>query len=418
MDVKAYVRGVVESARKASASVARATTLQKDAVLEAMARNLLESAEELKRQNARDLGAGTEAGLSAAMLDRLELNDKRIGQMAAGIRAVALLKDPVGSIIAGWTAPNGLRLRKVRVPIGVIAVIYESRPNVTADAACLCLKSGNALILRGGKEALHSNIAIQRQIARALERSSIDPKAVQLIETPDRAAVTELLTAEGYVDLAVPRGGKGLIRTVVETATVPVIKHYEGVCHVFVDAGCDLEMAVRICENAKCQGPAICNAMECMLVHEAVAEEFLRRIGPVFRERGVELRGCDRARRILPEARAAAEQDWRTEYLDLILSVRVVKDIHEAIDHINTYGSHHTDAIVTESQRNAELFCDRVDSAAVCVNASTRMTDGGEFGLGAEVGISTDKLHARGPMGLEELTIYKWVVVGDGQLRS
>jgi len=417
MDVKAYVRDVVRFASKAAESVARATTEQKNAVLEAMACNLLEASKELKDRNALDLEAGKKAGLSAAMLDRLELNDRRIAEMAAAIRAVAALRDPVGDVIAGWTARNGLRIRKVRVPIGVIAVIYESRPNVTADAACLCLKSGNALILRGGKEALQSNIAIQRQLARALEGSKIDPKAIQIIETPDRAAVTELLTAEGYVDLVIPRGGKSLIRAVVGTATVPVIKHYEGICHTFVDAGCDLEMAVRICENAKCQRPAVCNAMECMLVHEGVAGEFLGRIGPIFRERGVELRGCERTRQILPEAKAATEQDWRTEYLGLILSVRVVRDVHEAIDHINTYGSHHTDAIVTESQRNAQLFCDRVDSAAVCVNASTRMSDGGEFGLGAEVGISTDKLHARGPMGLEELTTYKWVVVGDGQLR-
>jgi len=418
MDVTAYVKQMVESARAAAGTVADATTEAKNAVLEAMAQRLMAAREEIKQQNSLDLRAGREAGLSAAMLDRLELTDKRIDAMAASIRAVAELKDPVGSVIAGWRVPNGLKIRKVRVPIGVVAIIYESRPNVTADAAALCVKSGNAVILRGGSEALRSNVAIARQLARAFEGTGIDPHVVQLIETTDRAAVSELLTAEGRVDLVVPRGGKGLIRTVVETARVPVIKHYEGVCHTFVDAGCDMDMALRICENAKCQRPGVCNAMETLLVHQAVAEEFLGRMAPVFENRGVELRGCERTRRILPGTRAATEEDWRTEYLDLILSVRVVRDVHEAIDHINTYGSGHSDAIVTESHRNAELFCERVDSAAVYVNASTRFTDGGEFGLGAEVGISTDKLHARGPMGLEELTTYKWVVVGDGQLRS
>jgi len=418
MDVTGYVRGVVERAREAARSVGAARTDVKNAALEAMARNLLGARERLREQNALDMQAGREAGLSAAMLDRLELTDRRIEAMAGSIRAVAALKDPVGSVIAGWTLPNGLKLRKVRVPIGVVAIIYESRPNVTADAAALCLKSGNAVILRGGKEALRSNIAIQRELARAVEQSGIDPAAIQLIETTDRAAVRALLTADDCVDVVIPRGGKGLIRTVVETATVPVIKHYEGICHTFVDAECDVEMALRICENAKCQRPGVCNAMETLLVHEAVAEEFLGRLGPLFQERGVELRGCERTRRILPHVKEATEEDWRTEYLDLILSVRVVRDVEEAIEHINTYGSGHSDAIVTLNERNAELFCDRVDSAAVYVNASTRFTDGGEFGLGAEVGISTDKLHARGPMGLEELTTYKWVAVGDGQLRS
>ena len=324
----------------------------------------------------------------------------------------------MGRVIDGWTLPNGLKVRKVRVPLGVVCIIYESRPNVTADAAALCVKSGNAVILRGGKEAINSNIAIHRQLARACEQVGIDGKVVQLIETTDRAVVPELLRADRYVDVVIPRGGKNLIRTVAETATIPVIKHYEGICHVYVDAGCDLDMAVRICENAKCQRPGVCNAMETLLVHEAVAEEFLGRMAPIFGEKDVELRGCERTIEVLPDINSATEEDWRTEYLDLILSVRIVRDVNEAIDHINTYGSAHSDAIVTESQSNAQLFLDRVDSAAVYVNASTRFTDGGEFGLGAEIGISTGKLHARGPMALEELTTYKWTIVGSGQLRT
>ena len=416
--MKAYAEEVARSAREASVSIARASTAQKDAALLAMAQNLLDARSELKDQNRRDLEAGKEAGLSSAMLDRLELTDKRIDAMAQAVRTVAELKDPVGRVIDGWTLPNGLKVRKVRVPLGVVCIIYESRPNVTADAAALCLKSGNAVILRGGKEAINSNIAIHSHLARACEQAGIDPKVVQLVETTDRAVVLELLTADEYVDVVIPRGGKDLIRTVAQTATIPVIKHYEGVCHTYVDAGCDLEMAVRICENAKCQRPGTCNAMETLLVNEAVAEQLLGRMVPIFEEKGVELRGCPRTLEIVPGTKAATEEDWRTEYLDLILSVRVVKDVHEAVDHINTYGSAHSDAIVTESQPSAQLFLDRVDSAVVYVNASTRFTDGGEFGLGAEIGISTDKLHARGPMALDELTTYKWIIIGSGQLRT
>jgi glutamate-5-semialdehyde dehydrogenase len=324
----------------------------------------------------------------------------------------------VGGVIAGWTLPNGLRVSKVRVPIGVVCIIYESRPNVTADAAALCVKSGNAVILRGGKEAINSNLAIRKQLARAFEGTEMDPLTVQLIETTERAVVTELVRADGYVDVVIPRGGKDLIRAVMEAATVPVIKHLDGICHTFVDAGCDLDMAVRICENAKCQRPATCNAMETLLVHEAIAEEFLTKMAPVYERRKVELRGCEKTRRILRGIKAATEDDWRTEYLDLILSVRVVKDVCEAIEHITTYGSNHSDAIVTSNLANAQRFLDEVDSAAVYVNASTRFTDGGQFGLGAEIGISTNKLHARGPMALEELTTYKWTIVGNGQLRT
>ncbi|MDP6439410.1 MAG: glutamate-5-semialdehyde dehydrogenase [Candidatus Brocadiia bacterium] len=422
MDVKRYVQGVARAARGAAFSIAAATAAQKNAVLEQMARNLHDSRDELKEKNRIDLEAGREAGLSSAMLDRLELTDTGIDEMAEELRMIAGLTDPVGHIIDGWVLPNGLKVQKVRVPLGVICIIYESRPNVTADAAALCVKSGNAVILRGGKEALQSNLAIYRQLAAACEAEGLDRDVVQLVETTDRAAVTELLHADDCIDVVIPRGGKGLIRAVVETSTIPVIKHYEGICHTFVDARCDLEMALRVCENAKCQRPGVCNAMETMLVHEDVAKAFLGRMVPILRERGVELRGCERtreiAREIAPDMAPAAEEDWRTEYLDMILSVRVVADVNEAIEHINTYGSHHSDAILTDDHSNAQLFLDRVDSAAVYVNASTRFTDGGQFGLGSEIGISTNKLHVRGPMALEELTTYKWTIIGSGQLRS
>jgi glutamate-5-semialdehyde dehydrogenase len=383
-----------------------------------MAANLLAASDELKAENARDLEAGREAGLSSAMLDRLELTDARIEGMAGAVRKVAALRDPVGRVIDGWVLPNGLKLDKARVPLGVICMIYESRPNVTADAASLCLKSGNAVILRGGKEAIHSNLAIHKQLAAACEEAGIDPRAVQLVETTDRAVVGELLTADQYIDVVIPRGGKGLIRAVVEGSTVPVIKHYEGVCHVFVDATAPLEMAVAICRNAKCQRPGVCNAMETLLVHREIAPEFWPRMRPVFDEEGVELRGCSTCCEMMPDLKKATPDDWLTEYLDLTLSVRVVSGLAEAIEHINRYGSHHSDAIVTGDVRSAQRFLDEVDSACVFVNTSTRFSDGEQFGLGAEIGISTDKLHARGPMALEELTSYKWRVVGDGQLRQ
>jgi len=418
MDARAYARKVVSAAKAASRSVARARTELKNSVLRAMAQNLLDGRAELKSANAKDLEAGRRAGLSSAMLDRLELTDERIDQMAEAVLDVAGLKDPVGRVIDGWVLPNGLKVSKVRVPLGVICIIYESRPNVTADAAALCLKSGNAVILRGGKEALNSNLAIGRQLAKALDDSGIDTRVIQVVETTDRAVVQELLTADGYVDVVIPRGGESLIRMVAETATVPVIKHYQGICHTYVDRCADLDMAVRICENAKCQRPGVCNAMETLLVHEAVAEEFFSKMIPVFKEKGVEIRGCPRTREMLPGIKEATEQDWRTEYLAPILSVKVVESLREAIDHINHYGSSHSDAIVTEDFRSAETFLEEVDSATVYVNASTRFTDGGQFGLGAEIGISTDKLHARGPMALEELTTYKWTIIGNGQLRT
>ncbi|MFO8008018.1 MAG: glutamate-5-semialdehyde dehydrogenase [Candidatus Brocadiia bacterium] len=418
MDIEAYVNELVENADRAAAQIARASTEAKNRLLKRISQNILDSREELKQENARDLEAGREAGLSDAMLDRLTLSEKRIEGMASSLAKVVALKDPVGRVIDGWVLPNGLKLDKVRVPIGVICMIYESRPNVTADAAALCLKSGNAVILRGGREAIHSNLAIHRQIARACTEEGMDPAVVQLVETTDRAVVPPLLQADQHVDLVIPRGGKGLIRTVVETATVPVIKHYEGICHTYVDRSADLEMAVSICRHAKCQRPGVCNAMETMLVHAEIAEEFLSRAQPVFQEEGVELRGCSVACKLMPGIREASEEDWSTEYLDLILAVRVVDDLDAAIAHIRRYGSAHSDAIVTSDFGSAQRFLDEVDSAAVFVNTTTRWHDGEQFGLGAEIGISTDRLHARGPMALEELTTYKWRVIGDGQLRE
>ena len=418
MDIETYVQQLVEGAKEASAAIAGASTALKNRILETVAANILDSREALQEANAKDLEAGREAGLSGAMLDRLELTDRRIEGMAGAVRKVAALKDPVGRVIDGWVLPNGLKLDKVRVPLGVICMIYESRPNVTADAASLCLKSGNAVILRGGKEAIHSNMAIHRCIADACAQEGMDGRIVQMVETTDRALVPRLLRADDYVDVVIPRGGKGLIRTVVETASVPVIKHYEGICHTYVDAAADLEMAVSVCRHAKCQRPGVCNAMETMLVHREVAEEFFAKMVPVFREEGVELRGCPTTCALVDGIEEATEEDWRTEYLDLTLAVRVVDDLAQAIEHINRYGSQHSDAIVTNDFRAAQRFLDEVDSAAVFVNTTTRWHDGEQFGLGAEIGISTDKLHARGPMALEELTTYKWRVIGDGQLRE
>jgi len=418
MDVKGYVDGLVRAACDAAPAVARASTELKNDVLEGMAGKILDGRDDIRAANQEDLAAGREAGLSSAMLDRLELTDERIDGMAAAIRKVVGLRDPVGRVIDGWVLPNELKIDKVRVPLGVVCMIYESRPNVTADAAALCLKSGNAVILRGGKEAIRSNLAIHRQITAACEEGGLHPGTVQVVETTDRAAVRELLTADSYIDLVIPRGGKGLIRTVVETATIPVIKHYEGVCHTFVDASADLDMAVSICRHAKCQRPATCNAMETLLVHAGVADAFFARAVPVLEEAGVELRGCPECCRRVPGIKSAGPEDWTAEYLDLVLAVRVVPGLDDAIEHINRFGSHHSDAIVTADYLSAQRFLDEVDSAAVFVNTTTRFHDGEQFGLGAEIGISTDKLHARGPMALDELTTYKWRVLGNGQLRE
>lgn len=417
MNVKAYIDKIVSSARKASRLMAIASTGTKNAALEQMARNLTNSKKILMVENEKDLKAAEKDGLSSAMIDRLRLTDSRIEDMAKGIREVINLGDPVGEVMEETLRPNGLQIQKIRVPIGVIVIIYESRPNVTADAASLCLKTGNATILRGGKEALHSNIAIYRQINSALEKVGLDKNAIQVIETDDREAVDYLLKADEYVDLVIPRGGEGLIRNVVENSTIPVIKHYKGVCHVYVDEFADLNMAREVCLNAKLQRPGTCNAMETMLVHEKISGTFLPDIFKGMSESGVELRGCEKSRKILPEMKQATEEDWSTEYLEKILSVKIVSSIDDAIRHISVYGSSHSDAIITEDKSNAKKFTDEVDSAAVYVNASTRFTDGFEFGMGAEIGISTDKLHARGPMGLKELTSYKYIIHGTGQIR-
>ncbi len=391
---------------------------KKNSILLAMADELDARRETIQAANAIDIEEGRNAGLSNAMLDRLLLTDARIDGMIKGIQAVASLKDPIGSKISRWIRPNGLEIIKQRVPIGVIGIIYESRPNVTADSAALCFKTSNAVILRGGKEAVNSNAAIADALIEGGRKKGLPEYAIQLIRTTDRDAVRELVQLDGTVDLVIPRGGEALIRAVTEMAHVPVIKHYKGVCNLYVDEEASMDMALGITVNAKCQRPGVCNAIETLLVHEAIAPEFLPRVGALLEENEVELRGDEAARSLVPGMKEATEADWYEEYLDLILAVRVVGSVEEAIDHINTYGSRHSDAIVTESEAAQQAFLRDVDSSTVYVNASTRFTDGGEFGMGAEIGISTDKLHARGPMALEELTTYKYLVHGKGQIRS
>jgi glutamate-5-semialdehyde dehydrogenase len=407
-----------QAAREASRLLAPLSARRKDLILGAMADELDARRVEILAANQRDLAAGREAGLSAALLDRLLLTGARMDAMVEGLRAVMALKDPVGARISRWIRPNGLEIVKKRVPIGVIAIVYESRPNVTADTAALCIKTANAVILRGGKEALHSNAAIADALVAGGKRKGLPEHAIQLVRTTDRAAVRELVRLQDGVDLVIPRGGEALIRAVTEEALVPVIKHYKGVCHVFVDASADPEMALKIVENAKCQRPATCNAMEKLLLHRDIAASFLPAAAAMLRGRGVDLRGDEACRAIMPDMKPATAEDWTAEYLDLILTVGIVPSVEAAVAHINRYGSHHSDAIVTASKAARDAFLEGVDSAAVYVNASTRFTDGGEFGMGAEIGISTDKLHARGPMGLEELTTYKFVIFGSGQLRQ
>jgi glutamate-5-semialdehyde dehydrogenase len=419
---------LARQAKTASRQLALLSTADKNAGLLAMAAGLEQNRAAIQEANALDMEAGAESGLSQAMLDRLKLDDKRISAMAGGLREVAALPDPVGRILDDRTRPNGLRLRKVSTPIGVVVIIYESRPNVTADAASLCFKSGNATILRGGKEALHSNQAIAAVLTQAAANAlpSFPPHAIQVVRTTDRQAVKELLSLTQYIDLCMPRGGESLIRAVTENSKVPVIKHYKGVCHVYVDASADLQMAEAIAFNAKCQRPAVCNAMETLLVDAAVAAEFLPIIAARFNAKRVEMRADETSRKILEAAlphparpiRAVTEQDYHTEYNDYVVNIRIVDGVREAIDHINRYGSAHSDSIVTRDEGRAGEFLAGVDSAAVYWNASTRFTDGGEFGMGAEIGISTDKIGARGPMGLEELTSYKWIGTGNGQVRT
>ena len=414
MDLKQQIRLLAERSRDASRALAKLDADSKNALLRAMADGLEKSWISIVGANAGDLQAAIKSGLSPAMLDRLTLTEKRVSEMARGVREVAALPDPVGTTISEWTRPNGIRIKKVRVPIGVILIIYESRPNVTADAACLCFKTGNAVILRGGSEAIHSNLAI----AEAMNVPGLPPNSITVVPTTERAAIDELLKLDDLINLCIPRGGEGLIRAVAEKSRIPVIKHYKGVCHVYVDRDADFDMAEKIVINAKCQRPGVCNAIETLLIDENIADRYLPRIAKSLTDKKVELRGDERTRQLVPQAKPATEDDWYAEYLDLILAVRVVKGVDEAIDHITKYGSAHSDAIVTRDKATAEKFLREVDSSSVFWNASTRLADGGEYGFGAEIGISTDKLHARGPMGLEELTSYKFVVVGDGQLRE
>lgn len=413
-----YVDEIARAARVSAGILAGTTGSQRDAALTSCANALGASRDKLLQANEKDLARSEEFGLTSAMVKRLALNDNRIDAMVRALRDIAGQTDPVGKADAAYNRPNGLRIEKRRVPIGVVAIIFESRPNVTSDAAGLCLKSGNACILRGGKEALNSNLAIAEVLRAGLAGASLPQACVTVIDKPDHAVVPALCTANGLVDLIIPRGGRGLISAVTEAATIPVIKHYDGICHVYVHADADLAMAERIAVNAKAQYPAVCNAMETLLVDAAVAEAFLPRAAKALRARGVELRGCQRSRAIVADMLEATEADWSREYLDLVLSVKVVDGLDAAIEHINTYSSRHTDAIVTSSIAPADRFVTNVDSSSVMVNASTRFADGGEYGLGAEIGISTDKLHARGPMGAADLTTYKWVVTGSGQVRG
>jgi len=428
MTLNEQMTHLAKQAKAASRELAKLTTAEKNACLLAMAKALEKNSDALKKANALDVDAAAKSGLSSAMLDRLKLDDKRIAAMAKGLREVAALADPVGKILDERVRPNGLKLKKISTPIGVVVIIYESRPNVTADAASLCFKSGNATILRGGKEAMNSNQTIARIMIEAGKQAlaKFPEDAIRVVPLADREAIPILLSLTQYIDLCMPRGGEGLIRAVAECSKVPVIKHYKGVCHVFVDADADLKMAEEIAMNAKVQRPAVCNAMETLLVDRKIAKSFLPGIVQRLGEKNVQLRVDAEAEAVLKsearssksEVRRAAEQDFYTEYNDYILNIRVVDGVQAAIDHINHYGSAHSDSIVTKNEAHAKQFLGEVDSAAVYWNASTRFTDGGEFGMGAEIGISTDKIGARGPMGLEELTSYKWIGIGNGQVRT
>jgi len=417
-DVGAYMQGVGEAARAAARDVARADTHARNAALMAMASALRDDAAQLIAANAEDVAAASAAGQDPAFVDRLTLDADTIDGMAAGLEAIAALPDPVGEITDLKYRPSGIQVGWMRVPLGVVGIIYESRPNVTADAAGLCLKAGNATILRGGSEAIRSNQAIAKSVHRGLRAAGLPENAVQIVATTDRAAVGHLIADDKHVDVIVPRGGKSLIERIAREAKVPVIKHLDGVCHVYVDADADLAMAIAVADNAKTQRYSTCNTMETLLVHAGIAARALPPLAAVYAKKGVELRGCERSRAIVPSMLPAAEADWYAEYLAPILAVRVVDSLDEAIAHIGKYGSQHTDAIVTEHHGNAMRFLREVDSSSVMINASTRLADGFEYGLGAEIGISTNKLHARGPVGLEGLTSRKWVVLGSGQLRT
>ncbi len=418
-DIQAAILDMGRKARVASRELVKLSSEQKNTILRAMADGLVANEAAILEANARDLANAESNGLSKAMIDRLMLNSKRLAAIAQAVREVADLPDPVGEVLTEWTRPNGLRIVKKRVPIGVIGIIFESRPNVTTDAASLCFKTSNATILRGGSEAIHSNNALAAALQASGAKAGLPANSIQLIPFTDRSSVEHLARMDAFVDLIIPRGGKGLIEKVVSTARMPVIKHYDGVCHVYVHPDADLDMAAEIVINSKTQKPGVCNALETLLVHRDIAAAFYPKMGQRLREAGVEMRADAEALKCLPEGvKAATDSDWSTEYLDLVLSIKTVGSADEAIDHINAFGSHHTDSIMTQSVTVAEHFMHNVDSAVVLWNASTRFNDGGEFGFGAEIGISTDKLHARGPMGLAELTSYKYLVFGEGQIRK
>ncbi len=418
-DVPSYCQQLADQACQANQTLSQVTGQQRTEALLSVANQIEQATDALKQANALDLANGQEAGLSSAMLDRLKLDDKRIEAMADSVRQIAHQPDPLGEIIEGSVRPNGLQLQKVRVPLGVVLIIFESRPNVTSDAAALCIKSGNAVILRGGKEALHSNAAIATCVREGLTQAGLSQDIVQLVGTTDRFAVGVLLKLEGQIDLAIPRGGKSLIKAVVEQAHIPVIKHYTGNCHVYVDAQCDAQMAVDICVNAKTHRTGVCNATETILFHKDTVESgLLKQVCDALAVKGVEIRGDEATCSVFPSAVKATEADWDEEYLDLIVAIRVVDDLDQATAHINKHGSRHTDAIVTSQVAAANRFVQQVDTANAFINCSTRFSDGGEYGLGAEIGISTDKLHARGPMGAADLTTYKWIVTGNGHIRG
>jgi glutamate-5-semialdehyde dehydrogenase len=418
MDICTYIHNVGRQARAASRVISRADTATKNRALRAMAAAIQRNRRQLIEANARDLEEARRQNLDSAAIDRLTLTPQVIASMADGLRQIAALPDPIGGISETRKRPSGIKVARMRVPIGVVAIIYESRPNVTADTAGLCVKSGNAVILRGGSEAIHSNQAIAACVHAGLKSAGLPESVVQVIETTDRAAVGELITMQDFVDVVVPRGGKSLIARLMRESRIPMIKHLHGVCHTYIDDKADLKKAIRIADNAKTQRLGTCNTMETLLVARGIAKEVLPPLAKIYLEKGIELRGDEEARRIVPQIKAATEEDWYTEYLDAILSVRVVKNLDEAMEHIATYGSQHTDAIITQDKARAKRFLREVDSSSVMVNASTRFADGYEYGLGAEVGISTDKLHARGPVGLEGLTSLKWVVYGNGQVRQ
>lgn len=418
LDVKQYMQQLGQQARQASVEMSRADTRIKNKALLAIADAIDAAAETLKMENAKDLDAGRASGLDDALLDRLELNDERIAGMSEGLRQIVALPDPIGEVTDMAYRPSGIQIGKMRVPLGVIGIIYESRPNVTADAAGLCLKSGNATILRGGSEAIHSNKAVAKCIQQGLVAAGLPAQAVQVVETTDRDAVGEMITAKDSIDVIIPRGGKSLIERISNDAKVPVIKHLDGICHVYIDDQADIEKAIRIAVNAKTHRYGVCNAMETLLVNQTVAGQVLPELAKQYQAKGVELRGCENTRKIISNITAASDEDWDTEYLAPVLAIRVVASLEEAMAHINLHGSHHTDSIVTEDYSKARRFLREVDSSSVMVNASTRFADGFEYGLGAEIGISTDKLHARGPVGLEGLTSQKYIVLGDGQIRE